>query len=107
MPLVCRSKEPEKTIAQECGREYFFFDRARGSLRRGLSPIAKARSNPAHRSMDPEAGERPDYGKFQNCQPFVLPGSAAIIAAGVDRIEYADGTTWASATAPPDATPSP
>ncbi len=95
----------EKTIAR-VRFEYFFFDRARKLLRTDYLN-REGPFEPGTQIDGPEAGERPDYGKFQNCQPFVLPGSAAIIAAGVDRIEYADGTTWASATAPPDATPSP
>ncbi len=95
----------EKTIAR-MRFEYFFFDRARKLLRMDYLN----REGPFEPGIEidgPEPGGQPDYGKYRNCQAFTFPGNAAIIAAAVDRIEYADGTTWTSATAPPEATPSP
>jgi hypothetical protein len=95
----------EKTIAR-LRFEYFFFDRARKLLRTDY--LNREGPFEAATEIDgPQPGERPDYEKYQNCQPFTLPGNAAITAAAVDRIEYADGTAWASATAAPEATPSP
>lgn len=95
----------EKTIAR-LRFEFFFFDRTRKLLRTDYLN----RDGPFEVGADvegPQPGERPDYGRYRNCQAFTFPGNTVIIAAAVDRIEYADGTTWASATAPPEATPTP
>lgn len=95
----------QKTIAH-VRFEFFFFDRGRKLLRTDY--LNRDGPFEVGAQIDgPKAGEQPDYGKYQNCQPYTLPGNAAIIAVAVEGIEYADGTTWASATAPPEATPLP